>query len=152
MKEKFRKYEALFSNALLDDVMPFWQNHSIDTEMGGYFTCLDRDGTVYDTDKFMWLQARQVWTFSMLYNCLDKRSQWLEIAKHGLDFLQKYGMDKEGNWYFSLDRTGKPLVQPYNIFSDCFASLAFGEYAIASGDKKAEQIALQTYQNIIKRK
>ena len=152
MKDKFRRYEALFRNALLNDVIPFWQDYSIDTEQGGYFTCLDRDGTVYDTDKFMWLQARQVWTFSMLYNCLDNRSRWLEIARHGLDFLQKHGMDKGGNWYFSLDRSGSPLVQPYNIFSDCFAALAFGEYAIASGDKKAEQLALQTYQNIIKRK
>ena len=31
-----------------------------------------------------------------------------------------------GSWFFSLTKDGKPLVQPYNIFSDCFATQAFG--------------------------
>ena len=62
---------AQYRTALLDDVLPFWMLHSPDREHGGYLTCLDRDGTVYDTDKFVWLQARQVWTFSMLYNRLE---------------------------------------------------------------------------------
>lgn len=152
MKDKFDRYERLYRDALLDDVIPFWEKYSIDAECGGYFTCLERDGRVYDTDKFVWLQGRQVWTFSMLFNQLQKRERWLEIAKHGMTFLAKHGMDKDGNWYFSLDREGNPLVQPYNIFSDCFAALAFGEYARASGDKEAGRIALQTYHNIIKRK
>lgn len=39
----------------------------------------------------------------------------------------KHGMDENGDWYFSLTREGKPIVQPYNIFSDCFAAMAFGE-------------------------
>jgi len=51
---------AEYKAALLDDVIPFWQAHSIDRECGGYFTCLDTEGNVYDTDKFMWLQGRQV--------------------------------------------------------------------------------------------
>jgi len=105
----------------LNDVIPFWENYSIDKEYGGYFTCLDREGKIFDTDKFMWLQARQVWTFSMLYNRVEQKEKWLNIARYGVEFLTKYGMNKQGNWYFSLDRTGQPLVQPYNIFSDCFA-------------------------------
>ena len=40
---------------------------------------LDREGRVYDTDKFMWLQWRQVWTFSMLYNRYARRPEWLRI-------------------------------------------------------------------------
>ncbi len=65
---------ARFRSDLLQDVIPFWERHSLDEEHGGYFTCLDRDGTVFDTDKFLWLQARQVWLFSMLYNRLEQRS------------------------------------------------------------------------------
>ena len=152
METKFNVYELHYRKALLEDVIPFWEQHSIDSKYGGYFSCLGRDGTVYDTDKFMWLQARQVWIFSMLYNRFEKRQEWLDIAKHGIMFLQKHGMDKDGNWYFSLDRKGNALVQPYNIFSDCFAALAFGEYALASGDENCKEIALQTYHNIVKRK
>jgi N-acylglucosamine 2-epimerase len=151
-KTNFSALIKQYSDALLRDVIPFWEDHSIDGECGGYFTCLDRDGSVFDTDKFVWLQTRQVWTFSMLYSRLDRRDSWLETARHGADFLQRHGMDPEGNWYFSLARDGRPLVQPYNVFSDCFAAMAFSRYAQASGDGDARRIAVQTYANILRRK
>ena len=141
-----------YRNALLEDVIPFWEKHSLDTAHGGYFTCLERDGSVFDTDKFIWLQARQVWMFSMLYNRLEKRPRWLEIARHGAEFLRQHGRDAHGDWYFSLNRQGQPLVQPYNIFSDCFAAMAFSQYALASDDRSAREIAQQTYLHILRRK
>lgn len=148
----FTQLAQIYRTALLEDVVPFWINHSLDEDCGGYFTCLDRKGEVYDTDKFIWLQARQVWTFSMLYNHVAKHQDWLDSATLGIDFLRKHGMDSKGNWYFALDRTGQPLVQPYNIFSDCFAAMACGQYALATGDGWAADLALQTYHNIIRRK
>ncbi len=152
MEDRYKELESLYRRALLDDVVPFWQRHSIDRACGGYFTCLDRQGEVFDTDKFVWLQARQVWTFSMLYNRLEKRPEWLDIARHGADFLRKHGTDDEGNWYFALDRGGRPLVQPYSIFSDCFAAMAYSQYALASGDERARDLAQQTFANILRRK
>jgi len=142
----------LYSNALLNDVIPFWERHSPDREAGGYFTCLARDGSVFDTDKFLWLQARQVWMFSKFYNALEARPSFLEMAKLGADFLAKHGYDKQGDWYFSLDRWGNPLVQPYNIFSDCFAAMAFAEYGRATGEKWATDLALKTFERIQLRK
>jgi N-acylglucosamine 2-epimerase len=139
-------------SALLDDVIPFWERHSIDRESGGYFTCLNRDGSVYDTDKFIWLQARQVWTFSMLYNRFERRDAWLEVARHGADFLLRHSLGEGGNWYFSLDRGGRPLVQPYSIFSDCFAATAFSEFGRASVDPEARRVAERTYSNILARR
>jgi N-acylglucosamine 2-epimerase len=146
------QYAAQYRDTLLNNVIPFWEQHSIDWEQGGYFTCLDRQGNVYDTDKFIWLQNRQVWIFSMLYNQVEPRADWLKIAANGADFLAKNGRDAEGNWYFSLTREGKPLVQPYNIFSDCFAAMAFSKYALASGEDWAKEVALQAYQNVLRRK
>jgi N-acylglucosamine 2-epimerase len=151
-KKAFRTLARQYEDSLRNDNIPFWEKHSIDESCGGYFTCLDRDGAVFDTDKFVWLQARQVWTFSMLYNLLEKRDSWLKIARHGAEFLQRNGMDSEGNWYFSLTREGRPLVQPYNVFSDCFAAMAFSQYAQAAGDDAARQIAEKTYRNILRRK
>lgn len=140
-----------YRDALLDDVLPFWENHSLDPH-GGYWTCLDRQGNVYDTDKFVWLQARQVWTFSMLHNRLEKRTAWLDVARHGAEFLRAHGRDAHGNWYFALNRNGEPLVQPYNIFSDCFAAMAFSQYALASGDEEARDIAVVSFRNVLRRK
>jgi N-acylglucosamine 2-epimerase len=147
----FAELASRYSSALFDDVLPFWDRHSPDREAGGYFTCLLRDGTVFDTDKFIWLQARQVWTYSMLYNRVEKRTEWLEMARLGADFLTAHGMDADGNWYFALDRSGQPLVEPYNIFSDCFAAMAFAQYALASGSDEAAALARRTHGNILRR-
>ncbi|HEY9861601.1 MAG TPA: AGE family epimerase/isomerase [Candidatus Obscuribacterales bacterium] len=152
MEHDFKQLAELYKNTLLNNVIPFWEQHSIDWQQGGYFTCLDREGQVYDTDKFIWLQNRQVWIFSMLYNQLEQRSDWLKIAVHGANFLAQHGRDAEGNWYFAIDRLGNPLVQPYNIFSDCFAAMAFSKYALASGEESAKEIALQAYNNVLRRK
>ncbi len=123
-----------------------------DKDHGGYFTSLDREGKVFDTDKFIWLQARQVWMFSVLYDRAEQRQEWLDIAILGAEFLKKQGRDKDGNWYFSLNRRGRPLVQAYNIFSDCFAAMAFAQLSKAAGNDEYADIALQTYRNILKRK
>jgi N-acylglucosamine 2-epimerase len=151
MERNFKQLAELYKNALLNDVLPFWEKYSIDWLQGGYFTCLDREGNVYDTDKFIWLQNRQVWTFSMLYNRLEKRENWLKIANNGASFLSQRGRDADGNWYFALTREGLPLVQPYNIFSDCFAAMAFSQYALASGEDWAKEVAMQAYNNVLRR-
>ena len=57
----FKALAAQYKSELLDRVIPFWLEKSQDAEFGGYFTCLDRDGSVYDTDKFIWMQGREVW-------------------------------------------------------------------------------------------
>lgn len=137
--------------ALLNDVVPFWMKYSPDNESGGYFTCLDRRGSIYDTDKFVWLQGREVWMFSHLYNNVEKKDEWLQMAMAGAGFLEKYGRDPDGNFYFSLTRDGKPLVQPYNIFSDCFAVMAFGELFRATGTARYGDIAYSTFNNILQR-
>ncbi|NRB64871.1 MAG: AGE family epimerase/isomerase, partial [Saprospiraceae bacterium] len=132
-------------------VIPFWEKHSLDRAFGGYFTCLLRDGKVYDTDKFIWLQARQVWTFASLYQNIEAKSQWLDIAIHGATFLEKYGQDAAGHWYFSLRGDGKPLIQPYSIFSDCFAAMAFGQLYQVTQIERYGTIARRTFAKILER-
>jgi N-acylglucosamine 2-epimerase len=140
-----------YKSELLENVIPFWEKFSPDKEFGGYFTCLDRQGKVYDTDKFIWLQGRQVWMFSSLYNRVEKKKEWLDMALNGARFLQEFGYDNNLNWYFSLTREGRPLVQPYNIFSDCFATMAFGQLFKATGDEEFGMLAKRTFDNILAR-
>ncbi|GHB86957.1 AGE family epimerase/isomerase [Persicitalea jodogahamensis] len=145
-------YTQQYRDALLNDVLPFWLKNSPDREFGGYFTCLDREGKVFDTDKFIWLQARQVWTFAMMHNRVEARADWLDMAEHGADFLLKHGRAADGSWYFSTTRRGKPLVQPYNIFSDCFAAMAFGQLSRATQNAEYADLAKTTFDNILARR
>lgn len=55
--------------------MPFWLEKSLDKENGGYFTCLTRAGEVYNTNKFVWLQGREVWMFAYLYCNVEKKKE-----------------------------------------------------------------------------
>ena len=148
----FKQISSRYKRELLENCLPFWLEHSQDKEYGGYFSCLNRDGSVYDTDKFIWLQGREVWMFAMLYNNVEKNQQWLDCAIQGAEFLKKYGHDENWDFYFSLDRKGNPLVQPYNIFSNTFACMAFAQLAKATGNEEYAQIARRIFGRILERR
>ena len=145
----FKLLARQYRDELLDNILPFWLEKSQDREFGGYFTCLDRKGNVFDTDKFIWLQGREVWMFASMYNKVEKRPEWLECAVQGGEFLKKYGHDGNYNWYFSLTRDGRPLVEPYNIFSYTFATMAFGQLHLATGNPEYAEIAKKTFDIIL---
>lgn len=151
-KVDFAAMAARYRNELLDGVLPFWLEKSQDHEYGGYFTCLGRDGSVYDTDKFVWLQGREVWMFSMLYNKLRPEESWLQCAIQGAEFLKKHGCTDDFDFYFSLTREGRPLLQPYNIFSNTFACMAFAQLAAATGKDEYAHIAKETFRRILERR
>ena len=141
-----------YRQELLENCLPFWLEHSQDREYGGYYSCLNRDGSVYDTDKFIWLQGREVWLFAMLYNKMEKRDEWLECAVQGGEVLKRYGHDGNYDFYFSLTREGHPLIQPYNIFSNTFACMGFAQLAEATGNEEYAEIAKKTFSRILARR
>ena len=148
----FQKLSEQYKTELLDNCLPFWLEHSVDKEYGGFFTCLGRDGSIYDTDKFVWLQGREVWMFAMLYNNFEKHTEWLDTALAGAEFLLRHGHDGNFDFYFSLTREGKPIVCPYNIFSNTFACMAFAQVAKATGDKRFAEAAEKTFRRILERR
>ena len=89
----FKQLSEQYKHELLDRVIPFWIEKSQDLECGGYFTCLERDGSVFDTDKFVWMQGREVWMLSMLYNKVEHRQEWLDAAIQGAEFMRRYAHD-----------------------------------------------------------
>ena len=148
----FKQISSRYKRELLENCLPFWLEHSQDKEYGGYFSCLNRDGSVYDTDKFIWLQGREVWMFAMLYNNVEKNRQWLDCAIQGAEFLKKFGHDENWDFYFSVNREGRPLVQPYNIFSNTFACMAFAQLAKATGNDDYALIARRIFGRILERR
>ena len=148
----FKQIASRYEKELRENCLPFWLENSQDKEFGGYYSCLNRDGSVYDTDKFIWLQGREVWMFAMLYNNVEKNQEWLDCAIQGAEFLKKYGHDENWDFYFSLNREGRPLVQPYNIFSNTFACMAFAQLAKATGNEEYAQIARKIFIRILERR
>lgn len=151
-KEEIKSLAFQYEKELKKNCIPFWLEKSQDKEYGGYFSCLARDGSVYDTDKFIWLQGREVWMFAMLYNNVDRRKEWLDCALQGGEFLKRYGHDGNYNFYFSVTREGRPIIQPYNIFSNTFACMAFARLAEATGNDEYAEIAKKTFGRILERR
>lgn len=147
-----KKLHVLYREELLENVAPFWLENAVDRAYGGTFSCLDRQGKVYDTDKFAWMQGRAIWGFSMLYNQYGPKDAWLEAAASGVDFMKKHAFSESGDVYFSMDRKGNPLVAPYNIFSESFLCTGLAEYYRASGDAWAKEESLRAYQRFQARK
>lgn len=144
------EFIRIYRDGLLEDIIPFWIAHSIDREYGGYLTSLDRDGTVIDTDKAVWLQGRFVWMLAALHNTVGRydvepRPEWLEIAKHGIDFLDAHCFDDDGRMFFLVTREGKPLRKRRYIFSEAFTTIAFAAYAQAADDDARLQRAVDLF-------
>ncbi len=137
------------TDELLNNVTAFWLRHSLDREHGGYFNCLDCDGSVYDTTKHMWLQSRMVWMYSRMYNQFGGENAWLDAARLGLEFITKHGITSEGRAYFSLTREGRPVFIQRKLFSECFYSMALDEYSRATGDERLAAEALLMFDKVV---
>lgn len=139
-----------YRDGLLNDTLPFWIPRAIDRECGGYITSLDRDGTILHTDKPVWFQGRFAWLLATLYNTVERRPQWLELSRHGIEFLNKYCFDADGRMFFSVTREGLPLRKRRYLFSETFATIALAAYGLAAGDDEAKRQALDLFRMILK--
>ena len=126
-----------YREELLDSTIPFWLRHGIDHEHGGLLTALNRDGTVIDTDKAIWLQGRAVWTFATLYTELTRNEAWRDASAHCLAFLRAHGRGPGGKLYFMVTREGRPLRMRRYAYSECFAAMGCAAYARATGEDRS---------------
>ena len=131
----------------LERCVDFWLKNGIDKINGGVYTCLDRAGKVYSTDKSVWMQGRCAWTFAYLCNNYGAKEEWLEASRSCLDFLEKYCVNHaaDGRLYFTVTGDGKPLRQRRYFYSETFYSMANAEYYIATGDKACLERARRAY-------
>src|SRR5690606_14621830 len=111
-----------------------WFPRSYDTEHGGYLLMRDRDGSLIDDDKAVWIQGRASWMLSTLYNTVEARPEWLDGARLGIDFLLKHCFDTDGQMFFHMTREGLPLRKRRYFFSETFAVIALAAYAKATDD------------------
>ena len=147
-----RELEALrdtYRDGLLEDTLPFWMRYAVDREMGGFFTCLNRDGVLLDTDKSVWAQGRFTWLLSTLYSSVEARPEWLSLASHGIDFIRKHCFDDDGRLFFQVARDGQPLRKRRYAFSEAFAAMAFAAYAKAAKDEQAAEEARRLAGNFV---
>ena len=131
-----------FKKQLTENILPFWLKNSIDYENGGIYTCVDRNGNIYGTDKSVWFQGRALWTFSKAYNIIEKNPEYIKAAETIYSFLDKC-TDTDGRMYFTVTADGREIQKRRYYFSETFAAIGCAELYKATGRKdvweKAEQ-------------
>lgn len=142
---RLTELSSTYRNGLLNDVLPFWMDHAIDREYGGYLHCLGPDGSVISTDKSLWIQGRFAWLLATLYHTVEKRPEWLEAARHGIEFIRRHGFDQDGRMFFWTTREGQPLRKSRYIFTETFGLVALAAYAKVSGDEQARKEAFDLF-------
>jgi len=115
----------------------FWLKYGMDGENGGVYTCLDRKGEVYSTDKSVWMQGRCGWIFAYLCHMYGTRPEWLAASRSCLDFLEDHcrNAGAENRLYFTVTAEGEPLRQRRYYFSEAFYALANAEYYGVTGER-----------------
>ncbi len=68
----YSKILELYRNELLVNTIPFWTKYTIDKKYGGILSAITDDAQIVSTDKYMWSQLRAIYTFSALYNKIEK--------------------------------------------------------------------------------
>ena len=152
-EEILKNYFEDCSNCYLSDleknILPFWLEHGLDKVNGGFFTCVDRDGSLMDTTKSVWFQGRAAYVFALAYNNIKKNDEWLEAARSAIDFIEKYCFDTDGRMFFEISAEGVGLRKRRYLFSECFAAIAMAEYSKATNDKDYAEKALDLFRRII---
>ncbi len=135
MKKELLKLKTLYEKQLLDGELSFWLQHGMDSENGGIYTSLDRDGSLLDTDKSVWFQGRALWVFATAYE-IYKKEEYLQAATSLVNFIEKHCFDKtDGRMYFRVSKDGKPVQKRIRyFFSETFTIIGFAKYARITND------------------
>lgn len=145
-REKFLA-ERDWVRSELATVVDFWLKNGMDPVHGGVYTCLDRTGKIYSTDKSVWMQGRCGWMFAHMCSVYGVKQEWLDASKSCLDFMEAHCINREAGdrMYFTVTEDGQPLRQRRYFYSEAFYASANAEYYGVTGNKECLERARKAY-------
>jgi len=134
---------AMLEKILVENILPFWYPHVIDPG-GGYRLNHDIRGRWKgDSPKSLVTQARTCWFFARIHRTPWGRPEHLQAAQHGFQFLRDRMWDHQhGGFFWEVDSQGSRATVPVkHLYGQAFGLYALAEYARASGDGAALDLA-----------
>jgi len=154
-----RQLEKQYEHDIFKDFFPFLDKYVVDHERGGFMTNVDRDGTLHNTTKNTWYCGRGIWAYSFLYNNLDRKQRYLDIAEKSVRFILRHAPEGDLLWAPEFTKEGEPIVlegqfiggkyYPVSaeVSGDLFIANALAEFSRAAGDasywNQAKEIVLK---------
>ena len=149
MENKVKILKQEVQDVLENNILRFWMDNMVDEEHGGFYGRMDGKGVLHPkADKGAILNARILWTFSAAYRLLGK-SEYLAMATRAKQYFINHFIDKQyGGVYWSVDYKGNPVDTKKQFYAIGFAVYGMSEYARATGDNEALNIAVNLYRCI----
>ena len=153
--EMLRALQHEAAECVTKNILPFWLTRMRDRDRGGWYGRMTGSGvTERDAVRGAILYGRLLWTFSAAHRVLGKRgminhSEYIDAATMTKDYILRYFIDTQyGGTYWSIDADGVPCDTKKQFYALGFMLYGFSEYARASGDAEALEVALQLYDTI----
>ena len=136
---------AFYRTHILEELLPFWEQHAVDKDYGGFITHLDRRGRkTSDMFKSSAMQARMVYGFTSGYD-LSRNPDHLRLAQNGVRFLVERMWDRShGGWYKDISCDGKRVTPVKRLFDQAYVLLGLAEFYRCTGDRTAHEYARKT--------
>ena len=136
----------ILNDSLIEFYLP-----SVDAQHGGYLEVLDEAGKFEASDKFLTLQARQLWFFSTLAINDIRKQESLAAAKSGFEFLtSKFFDDAHGGYFAKVSATGEPVDTRKHVYPNAFVIYGLVEYYRATQDPDALRKAVDLFNTLEK--
>jgi mannobiose 2-epimerase len=134
---------------LRTSIISFYLPACVDRKDGGYFESLKGDRFAPTGEKFLTLQARQLWFFSTLASAGIDKEAALGAAKTGFDFLEAKFRDREHGGYFAkVSDAGRPTDTRKHVYLNAFALYGLAAYYRASGEAAALAAAQDLFRTL----
>ena len=131
---------------LTRNILPFWMNHVVDEQNGGFYGAVTNDLEVRnDVPRSAILCARILWTYSAAYRRLGGK-QYLSMADRARDYLTRVLWDHEyGGLYWEVDCRGNPVSDRKHHYAQAFGVYGLAEYYRATGEPESLTLARRLF-------
>jgi mannobiose 2-epimerase len=147
--DHLRKQAERCRQILKTSIIDFYLPACVDRANGGYLESLEGNKFTPTGEKFLTLQARQLWFFSTLARAGIEKEAALAAARTGFDFLEGKFRDRTNGGYFAkVSDTGKPTDRRKHVYLNAFALYGLSAYHRATGDASALAAAKDLFQTL----
>lgn len=139
-------YPSRIQHELTSNILPFWIQHTVDHENGGFYGAISNDLQVLnEVDRSLVLCARILWSYSAAYRAYPQ-AEYLDMARHAYTYLTTRFYDAQyGGFYWTLDPHGAPTNDRKQSYGQGFAIYGLSEYYLACGEPHALALAQATF-------
>jgi mannobiose 2-epimerase len=122
---------------LRGNLLPFWMDHVLDRQNGGFHGRVDNDLTVRDdVERSAVVNARILWTFAAASRAYGQ-AEHVAVAQWAYSHLRRVFRDGlHGGVYWSVDAAGQPVNDRKHVYAQAFAIYGLAEYARATGSSE----------------